>query len=219
MDESAAVEHGDPVGGRHRFGLIMSHIDRGDFEFLVQPANFEAHLFAQIRVQIAQRLVHQKNLRLDDQGASQRHSLLLSARQLGRITILQLRQMHDAEQLGNFLRDLGFGNFFELESVGDVLRHGHVRPDGIALKDHRHVAPLRRHRERREDDATSPPTRISPRIRLQKTGEQTQRRGLAATGRTEQRDEFAVADFQVESIDGSGLAKFLGQSTNRNESP
>ena len=68
LHESAAIEHGDPVGGRHRFGLIVGDIDRGDFEFLVQPANLEAHLFAQVRVQIAQRLVHQKNLRLHHQA-------------------------------------------------------------------------------------------------------------------------------------------------------
>ncbi len=67
-----------------------------------------------------------------------------------------------------------FGEFFELESVGDVLRHGHVRPNGVALKDHRHVAPLGRHQMTSEMKSTLPSTRISPRIRLQKTGEQTQ---------------------------------------------
>ena len=105
LNQTAAIEHGDPVRGRHRLRLIVGDVNRGDFEFFVQPADLEAHLFAQIRVQVAQRLVHQKNLRLDHQRARQRDPLLLSAGQLGRIAIFQLRQVHDAKQLGNFRVD------------------------------------------------------------------------------------------------------------------
>ena len=80
----------------------------------MQPADLEAHLFAQIGVEIAERLIHQKNLRLDDQRARQRDALLLAARQLRRITVFQLCQMDDAEQLGYFRVDLLPASFLNL---------------------------------------------------------------------------------------------------------
>jgi len=149
LNQAAAVEHGDSVRRRHRLRLIMGNVNRGDFEFFVQPADLEAHLLAQIRIQVAQRLVHQKNLRLHNQSPRQGHSLLLPARQLRRIAIFQIRQAHDAEQLRNFVGAFQLREFFKLESVSDVLRHRHVRPDGVTLKDHRHTAPIGRHQEGR----------------------------------------------------------------------
>src|SRR5512135_946843 len=38
LNETPAIEHRDAIGGRHRFRLIVGHINGGDFEFFVQPA-------------------------------------------------------------------------------------------------------------------------------------------------------------------------------------
>src|SRR5688572_25866268 len=176
LDYLTPIEHSDAIRCGHGLALIMSHVNRGDTEFFVQPPDLAAHLFAQIRIQIAQRLVHEQNLRLNHQRPRQRHTLLLPAGELGRIAVFQLRQVHDAEQFGDFRVDLLLGEFLKLESVDNVLRHRHVRPDGVALKDHRHVSPLRRHEMGwRRDDSTA--NTNFPSIALQKSGDYPKRRG------------------------------------------
>ena len=83
----ARIHHRDQVGGGHRLGLVVGDVDRGIAVFVVQPANFETHLLAQIGVEVGQRLVEQQRFRLDDQRARQRHALLLSARQFAGIAL------------------------------------------------------------------------------------------------------------------------------------
>ena len=46
---------------------------------LVQPADLEAHLLAQVGVEVRQRLVEEQDLGLHDQRAGHRHPLLLAA--------------------------------------------------------------------------------------------------------------------------------------------
>src|SRR3546814_10533984 len=59
-------------GRRHRLGLVVGDIDGGVAELVVQPADLEPHLLAEIGVQVRERLVEEKDLRLDDQGAGER---------------------------------------------------------------------------------------------------------------------------------------------------
>src|SRR6516225_9000830 len=83
----ARVHHRDNVGGGHRFRLVMGDVDRGVAVLVVQAAHLEAHLLAQIGIEIRERLVEEERLGLDDEGARKRHALLLAARELARITI------------------------------------------------------------------------------------------------------------------------------------
>ena len=76
--------------GDHRLGLVVRDIDRRDAELVVQPADLGAHLLAQLGVQVGQRLVEQQHLRLDDDGAGERHALLLAPGQLGRVAVGQM---------------------------------------------------------------------------------------------------------------------------------
>ena len=89
--DAALVHHHDAVGRHHRLGLVVRDVDGGDLELVVQAADLEAHLLAQVGVEVGQRLVEQQHLRLDHDGARQRHALLLAARQLGRIAALEAR--------------------------------------------------------------------------------------------------------------------------------
>ncbi len=59
--------------------------------------DLELHLLAQLLVEGAQRLVHQHQLRLEDQRAGQRHALLLAARELGRAPIAEGAELHHVE--------------------------------------------------------------------------------------------------------------------------
>jgi hypothetical protein len=44
--DPACVHHRDKVGRRHRFRLVVGHIDRGVAIFVVQPPHLEAHFLA-----------------------------------------------------------------------------------------------------------------------------------------------------------------------------
>jgi hypothetical protein len=70
------------VGHGHGLDLVMGDIDHGQPEPLLQVADLDAHLRAQLGVEIGQRLVHQADRALRDDGARQRHALLLAAGKL-----------------------------------------------------------------------------------------------------------------------------------------
>ena len=65
-----------------RFFLVVRHEHEGDADRLLQLAQFDLHLLAQLLVERAQRFVEQQHLRPLDQRARQRHALALAARQL-----------------------------------------------------------------------------------------------------------------------------------------
>ncbi len=75
----------------------MGDVDRRIAIFVMQAAHLEAHLLAQIGIEIAQRLIKQERLRLHDQRTRERDPLLLAAGQLARITVGQLLEMGGGE--------------------------------------------------------------------------------------------------------------------------
>ena len=74
----------DAIRQCQRFFLIVGHVHRRDAEGLLQRLQFEAHLLAQLGVEVAERLVEQQHLRLGHQRPRQRDALLLAAAQIGR---------------------------------------------------------------------------------------------------------------------------------------
>ena len=57
----------------------MGDVDRGVAILVVQAAHLQAHLLAQIGIEVGERLVEQQRLGLDDQRARKRNALLLAA--------------------------------------------------------------------------------------------------------------------------------------------
>jgi hypothetical protein len=87
-----------------------------------------------------------------------------------------------------------------LSPYGDVLAHGHVRPDRVALEDHPHVAALgRQHAARLRDDLAVGAD--APAVGLEESRDHAKRGGLAAARGTEQADELARLDRQVDAVD------------------
>ncbi len=68
------MEHRHPVGHGQRLALVVGDVDHGDTEALVQMLDFHLHVLAKLLVQRSQGLVHQHQLRLEDQRAGQRHA-------------------------------------------------------------------------------------------------------------------------------------------------
>ena len=87
----------------------MRHIDDGDAEAFVNVLDLVLHLFAQLLVEGAQRLVHQHQIGLEHQGAGNGDALLLAARQLARAAVAHLRQFDELEDLGHAVLDLRLG--------------------------------------------------------------------------------------------------------------
>ncbi len=82
----------DEVGGGHRLGLVVRDVDGRVAVFVVQAAHLEAHLLAQVGVEVGERLVEQQRLGFDDQRARERHALLLPAGELARIALAPARR-------------------------------------------------------------------------------------------------------------------------------
>ena len=55
--DAALVEHGHAVGHRQRFGLVVGHEDERDAELALQLFQLALHLFAQLKVEGAQRFI------------------------------------------------------------------------------------------------------------------------------------------------------------------
>ena len=106
LDQPVA-HHDDAVRHRQRFFQVVGHIDRGDAEPMLQLAQFDAHVGAQLGVEIGQRLVEQQHRRLEHEGARQRDALLLAAGQLRRPPRCKAVHLHHVERLMHLFRDLG----------------------------------------------------------------------------------------------------------------
>ncbi len=142
--DAPGVHDDDAIGHGHRLDLVVRDIDRRVVEFVVQAADFEAHVAAKIRIEIGQRLIQQKNVGLGRQRPRQRDALLLTAGQFRGIALGLREELRGVEQ------DVGTGlplrrrHRFHFQAVADILPNRHVRPHGVALEDHAHVAPLGR---------------------------------------------------------------------------
>jgi hypothetical protein len=100
---------------------------------------------SQLGVQVGQWLVEQQDLRLHHQGPRHRHPLLLAAAELPRVTSLVAGELDDPQHLAHAPLAVGARDLpLDAEPVGDVLGDRHVRPERVALEDHRHPAPLGR---------------------------------------------------------------------------
>ena len=92
------MEHGDAVRHRQRLGLVVRDVDHRHAEPLVQPADLELHLLAQLLVERAERLVHQHQLGLEHERARHRDALLLAAGELRRPAAAEAAELHHVER-------------------------------------------------------------------------------------------------------------------------
>ena len=179
----------------------MRDIDHGDSQVLVQRLDFILHVFAQLLVERAQRLVHQHQLGVEHQRPGQRDALLLAARKLRRAAVLELAHLHHVERAGDPALALGLAHPAHLEREGEVLAHRHVREQGVALEHHADAALVWRD----VVDVLAVQTDLAVGRGLE-AGEHHQAGRLARPGRPEHRQELALADVQIEVLHHKGLA-------------
>src|SRR5688500_2223859 len=131
------------MGQCHRFGLIVSYVDSGRAELMLQAFEFATHLHAQSGVKIRKWLIHQIRPRAADYSSSEGNSLTFTAGEFTRFAsqkVFDLQQGSDTPDLaGDFLARC----FSDAQRVSNVFRHRHVWIESIVLKDHGQIAMLR----------------------------------------------------------------------------
>src|SRR5918911_192588 len=79
---AALVDDHDLLGDLQRLLLVVRDEDRRHVDLVVEAAQPGAQLLAHARVERAERLVEQQDLRLDGERAGEGHALALAAREL-----------------------------------------------------------------------------------------------------------------------------------------
>ena len=140
LHDPALVHHDDPVGQRQRLVLIMRHVNGCRADLIVDAADFGAHLKPQLGIEIGQRLVHQHDRRPDDDGAGNRHALLLSAGQLPWQLVDLAFEPDQRQGLFDALVGLAAANTLHGQPEADIAPYTHVREQRIALEHHAETA-------------------------------------------------------------------------------
>ena len=193
--QHAAAHQRDAVAHRHRLDLVVGDVDGRRLQLVLDAGDLGAHLDAQLRVEVAQRLVHQEDLRAAHDRAAHRHALALTAGERLGLALEQVLEPDHLRDLADALLDLGLAQLLDLEPVRHVVVHAQVRVERVVLEHHRDVALLRRDvvDHRVVDHQLSLADVLEPR-------EHSQGRGLAAARRTDQDHELPVPDLQIQGV-------------------
>ncbi len=171
----------------------------------MQLLDLEAHLHAELGVEVRQRLVEQEHRGLAHDRAAHRDALALAAGKLARLALQQRAELEDFRRALDLGVDVGLGRSANLQTVRHVAEHAHVRVQRVVLEHHRDVAILGLERV---DDAIAD-RYLAAGDRLEARHHAQQRR-LAAARRADDDDELAVGDVQVDAVDHLEVAVALG---------
>ena len=180
--DPAAVHQHHVLGERKRLGLVVSDVDRSEAEPVLQDLQLDAHLVAQLRVEVRHRLVEQHQPRLVDQRAGERDALLLAAATVASPACRARRHSPTTSRMrATRSRCSSFGTLAHLERKADVLLDRHVRPHSVGLEHHAELALLRLEVDaaRRVERHPAGDRDVALVRRLQ-SGDAAQDRGLAA---------------------------------------
>ena len=78
MLKPTLIEHGDPVTHGHGLHLIVGHVESGGPQLTLEVHDASTGAAAQLGIEIAQRFVHQKDIRLTRHGSPESHPLFLT---------------------------------------------------------------------------------------------------------------------------------------------
>ena len=175
----------------------MSHVDGGGPQPAGQLRDLGAGLHAQLGVQVGQRLVHEEHLRVPDDRAAHGHALPLAAGEGLGLAVQELLEVEEPGRLLHTSAALVRGDARDLQGEAHVVRHGHVRVEGVVLEHHRDVPVLGLH----VGDVPVAQEHPPPGEGLE-ASEHAQGGGLAAARGTHEHEELAVGDLQVQPVHG-----------------
>ena len=165
------------------------------------------HLLAELHVECAEWLVEQECGWSIDERAGQGDALLLAARELGGLASLEALQLHRLDGLCRAGAHFVALDALDAQAKLDVLLDRHVGEKRVGLEDHVDVALGWRHAC---DVGASQDDR--PLGRHLEAGDHAKRCCLTAAGGTKHREEFALADAEINVVDDDVLSKRLRHS-------
>ena len=86
LDEPAA-HHGYPIAERHGLRLVVGDVHGCRPEAVLEPRDLDAHLHAQLRIEVGERLIHQERLRVTNDRATHRDALPLASGEVGGLAV------------------------------------------------------------------------------------------------------------------------------------
>ncbi len=195
--EHAVPQDGDALAEGHRLDLVVRDVERRDAEPIVERRELGAHRDAKFRVEVRERLVHQERLGLAHDRPAHGDALALSTRERRGLAVEELAEPERLRDLVHAPFPLRLRHPPELEAVGEVVSHRHVRIERVVLEHHGDVPLLRRllghvhvvDQHRAVGDVLE-------------AGDHPQERRLPAARRAHEHDELAVGDVQGEAVDG-----------------
>ena len=178
----AAVEHDDAVGQHDRLVHVVGHEQHCGLVHLAEVAQQRVHADPGERVEGAERLVGQQQLRVADQRAGQGGALLLTAGQL-----VRPRPLASGEaDLGERLR-ASLGGVVGPQAQHDVVEQPLPRQEPRVLEDHRDALG-------HLDPAVADHSPVQP-------GQGAEHGALARPAATQQGHELAGRDLEVEAVE------------------
>jgi hypothetical protein len=178
--------------------------DRGDVDLVVEAPEPVAQLLAHLGVERAERFVEQQHRGLDGEGTGQGHALALAARELRRLAVGELLEVHELEELHHAVVDLLARPMADLEPERHVAVDRQVLEGGVVLEDEADVAVLRR-----EVGGVDALDRDRALVGVLEAGDDAQQRRLAAAARAEQRGEPTRRDVHRDVVEGDEVPEAL----------
>ena len=191
LGDVAFIHHDDTVSERHGLRLVMGHMNEGGSQLAVEGFQFTAHMQPELGVEIRQRLVEKKRLRLADDGAPHRDPLPLASRKLCRTPIQELLQPQPPRRLDNPLPDVVPVQVPVAKTIGHVVEDRHVGVERIGLEHHGKVTFARF----KTGHSLPVNGKLAAGDRL-KPGNHPEKARLAASGRPDYDKEFAVTNIE-----------------------
>ena len=151
---------------------------------------------AQLHVEAGERLVHEHHRRARDDGAGERHALLLAAGKDVRVFVGEVRQPDALQRRQRLARRVGLGQ--RLEAEGDVAEDRQVREEREILEHQADAARLRGDEARRPRHL-EPVDQHPSGGRLLDAGGDAQQRRLSAARRPEQANDLRRCDVEVDA--------------------
>ena len=184
----------DAVGERDRLFEIVGDEQHRLAVGIPQFQQQVAHDLPGLRVERAERLVHQKDFWIADQDLREADALALPARQHVRITVGERAEADGSEPALRALQRLLARRALDVEANGDIVDRGLPGKQRIGLKQ---IAGI----------PVQPRQRLTenlhrPRGGLQKPGRHVEQRRFPAAGRADNGDELAMGDRQAGPLHG-----------------
>ena len=191
----ALVHDDDRVGHAQGLFLVVGDEDEGNAQFLFDLDEFQLHTAPQFAVQGAQRFVQEQDPRLIDDGPGDGHALLLAAGQVDDVGMFIAVEVDQFQGIADLVADIIAGLAVDFRTEGDIFGDVHMGKKRIILEHRIDLAPVRRQLgdigSLKED---------APFIRRLKTGDEAERRRLAAAAGAEEGDKFIFRNRQVQAV-------------------